>query len=655
MKNLSEEDIKIKFNNYMEQIKVPKNLGGIIMEDFEKIKNEGEQKNAQSTSEAQETKSNETTNKKQKNKSKKALKISLGSVAAVVLVGVGIFTGTKLVGDKIITIDNNGAQNSNLAADNNAEVKTDITKEESEEITAFLNDSINNPFTQISYDSPENLLENIDKSHEFVLRYAIFNENNQYSNLPTSAQKSRLNLADMPYKFISEENLIKFLKEKMNYTYPVEQLRNAFSYKESEKGYLDMISDSTQSDVTLEDGGYKLGNKYYITVTNENNKKIELVLIENDNSYYFYSAKITDSENFKLTANSTKQESVTESEIAEIEKFVNDTRNQAFILTNYNNPQDLFVNEKNLQKPYEIIKYSLNESSYAKNASSEENKILWKETGGEPIVSTKVVDIKDIIKFLNEKTNYNYSEVEVKNNFKVNTEIDKYVLNISDTLFGNYKIKSASKSENKYFIKLYSTIEEKNDIDVVFNKINGQYYFYSCNLNNFTKLSQEKITQLEKFINDPGNHAFVYMNYEDATDIISDTYDAKKAQTISQSLAEGEYAKTPTEQERQIIGHIETPTYVISLENLEKFLEEKLGMGFGEDVIKKSFSYEYNEKLGKFVILTAGALDKDNKITEGYKAGNYKYYLTLSRGQKVVLFERNDGSIFFESCTGYTK
>ena len=38
-----EEEIKIKINNYMEQIKVPKNLGGIVMEDFEKIKKEESQ------------------------------------------------------------------------------------------------------------------------------------------------------------------------------------------------------------------------------------------------------------------------------------------------------------------------------------------------------------------------------------------------------------------------------------------------------------------------------------------------------------------------------------------------------------------------------------------------------------------------------------
>ena len=43
MKDLNEVELKIKFNNYMEQIKVPENLGGIIMEDFEKMKNEENQ------------------------------------------------------------------------------------------------------------------------------------------------------------------------------------------------------------------------------------------------------------------------------------------------------------------------------------------------------------------------------------------------------------------------------------------------------------------------------------------------------------------------------------------------------------------------------------------------------------------------------------
>ncbi len=34
-----EKKVKKKVNEYMEQIEVPKNLGGIIMEDFEKVKN----------------------------------------------------------------------------------------------------------------------------------------------------------------------------------------------------------------------------------------------------------------------------------------------------------------------------------------------------------------------------------------------------------------------------------------------------------------------------------------------------------------------------------------------------------------------------------------------------------------------------------------
>ena len=441
----------------------------------------------------------------------------------------------------------------------------------------------------------------------------------------------------------------------MNYVYITEELRNAFTYKESEKGYLDMISDSCQSDVTIKDGGYKLGNKYYITVNNEDNKEIELVLLKNDNSYYFYSAKVKNMVQNTAKENN-QQNSVSNAEISEIENFINDLKNQAFALTNYDNPQDLLKNEQNLHNISDVLSYSIKQSGYAIPANAEQNKVIWNTTNGEALTSTMVVDIKDIVKFLKEKTNYDYSEAEVKNCFKVTPEIDKYVIQITDTIFKNYKIKNVTKNGDKYNVKLYVPDSERvgeTDVDIVLTKDNGKYYFYSCNLNNFNKISQEKTAQLENFINDPGNHAFVYMNYNSSKDLVSETYDAKKAQTIIQSLIEGGYAKLITEQELKIVGSQEKPTYTISLEDLDKFLQEKTNTGFDQDALKKAFKYEYNEKLGKLVIQTAGALDKDNKIVDVYKAGNYEYWLKLSKGQEVVLFERTNGEIFFKSCTGY--
>ena len=168
----------------------------------------------------------------------------------------------------------------------------------------------------------------------------------------------------MPYKFISEENLIKFLKEKMNYTYTTEELRDVFTYKESEKGYLDMISDSCQSNVTIKDGCYKLGNKYYITVNNEDNKEIELVLLENDNSYYFYSAKVKNIVQNNAKENN-EQNSISNAEISEIENFINDFKNQAFALTNYDNPEDLLKHEQNMYNIDRILSYSIKQSNYA--------------------------------------------------------------------------------------------------------------------------------------------------------------------------------------------------------------------------------------------------------------------------------------------------
>ena len=378
-------------------------------------------------------------------------------------------------------------------------------------------------------------------------------------------------------------------------------------------------------------------------------------MLENDNSYYFYSAKVKNIAQNNAKENN-EQNSISNAEISEIENFINDFKNQAFALTNYDNPEDLLKHEQNMYNIDRILSYSIKQSNYAIPANAEQNKAIWKNTNGEAMISTRVVDIKDIVKFLKEKTNYDYSEAEVRNCFKVNSNLDKYVIQISDTIFINYKVKNVTKNGNKYSVKLYipdSERAEETDVDIVLTKDNGKYYFYSCNLNNFKKISQEKTTQLESFINDPGNHAFVYMNYNNSNDLISETYDAKKAQNIIQSLIEGGYAKSITDQELKIVGKQEKPTYTISLEDLDKFLQEKTNTGFDQDALKKAFKYEYNEELGKLVIQTAGALDKDNKIVDGYKAGNYEYWLTLSKGQEVVLFERINGEIFFESCTGY--
>ena len=653
MKDLNEVELKIKFNNYMEQIKVPENLGGIIMEDFEKMKNEENQNGVENQGVKDDVKQqneNISSNVKKK-KSNKVLKISLGSVAAVVLVGAGIFVGTRLVGDKNITFNNHGAQNSNLAGESQAEVKSDITAEESKKILSFLNSNVNNPFTQTNYDNPEGLLKNVDKSHEFILKYAIFNTNNKYATVATDAQKSKLNLADMPYKFISEENLIKFLKEKMNYTYSADELRSAFTYKESEKGYLDMISDSAQSNVTMENGGYKLGNKYYFTVNNENNKKIELVLIDNEDSYYFYSAKIENQSNTVKT--DTEQNNVTESEISEIEKFVNDKENQVFALINYNNPADLFTNKYNEHNIGEIIRYSLNESKYAIPSTTDQNKIIWGKNTAE--ISTKIVEIRDIIKFLNEKINYTYSDNDIRKYFTINSKLDKYVLMVSDTLFTNFKVKSLTKENDKYLVKLSpaeGSITSK-DIDVVLTKENGKYYFYSCNLNNVEKLTQDKISKLEKFINEPENNAFVNFEYNNADNIFDGSYNAKKIQTVALSLIEGGYAKLATQEEKNAINYnnVDKAVYTISIDELNNFFINKLATSFDDEELKKAFKYEYKQQIGKVVLLSSGALSKDDKIIDAYKIGEFNnYYLTLSRGQTVAICERNDGSIVFELC-----
>lgn len=109
MSNNYEDIIKNEVNKYMEQIEVPRNIGGIIMEDFEKIKKEEEK------SQNQNYNYEEVGNGKKK--SKKALKISIVAVSAVALIGTGVFIGSRFLGNNTI-INNNGAQNSNMATNN---------------------------------------------------------------------------------------------------------------------------------------------------------------------------------------------------------------------------------------------------------------------------------------------------------------------------------------------------------------------------------------------------------------------------------------------------------------------------------------------------------------------------------------------------------
>ena len=127
MNNLNEQELKNKFNNYMEQIKVPENLGGIIMEDFKKIKKEENAKNIEVKTQNEAKEQNESvTNNSKKEKGSKIFKISLGSVAAVALVGASIFLGTKLTGNKIVMFDNHGAQSGSMAGDNSVQtISTD--------------------------------------------------------------------------------------------------------------------------------------------------------------------------------------------------------------------------------------------------------------------------------------------------------------------------------------------------------------------------------------------------------------------------------------------------------------------------------------------------------------------------------------------------
>ena len=201
-----------------------------------------------------------------------------------------------------ISDKNQNNANTNEKIENNS--KVNLTVSELNEIGNFLNSEENNlPFLRINYTSPEDLVKQIaNGSSENCISYAI-NEirytiaASKYTVEPSLDQINLKYVGDTGAHLISEENLIKLFKEKINYQYTKDEIRKVLKslYNKNVDMYEFTVSDSNYMKVIMK-SGYKENGKLYLNVElahygNEDNETAEVVLEKVNNKYTFYSCQ----------------------------------------------------------------------------------------------------------------------------------------------------------------------------------------------------------------------------------------------------------------------------------------------------------------------------------------------------------------------------
>lgn len=700
MSNNFEDIIKNKVNKYMEEIKVPENLGGIVMENFEKI--------------TKEEAGNE--NNVPKKKGKKVIKVSIAAVSAVALICTGIFIGSRFLGNSTVTVNNNGAQNSNMSSDNtNVNTEPETVQPETTELvtdaftyTGTTKDGNN---TSVSYKIPKINIESTDvskinneidteiilKAKELILGidkgmssgiYKIFynyyiNDNVLSviieSDYDTNGSKGYkvYNIDIKTGKSISNEELIS--KKSMTKKQFEEKLTNAVKNKFIEKyGVFDKwmsTQDGSQNESrALYESQYNktIGSSncnsdtqmMYLDASGELNVVAIIYSLAGPDSYY-HIVKLDDN----AITNSNEKINLSKDEISKLETFINTTENNPFLLLDYNSPEDIFKNEKNkydtIYSPGHILSYAIDCSKYASESTKEQNKVIWKDSNGEAMMGTAVITEEDMIKFFQEKLDYTFSKEILRQNFKSDfySELNNvYVTRISDAIANPFFIKEGYKQNNKYYLTLQNKYEggglfdryNTEFIEAVLVEKNGTYCFYSCNTNKVKELSKEQITKLESFFNKPENNSFILANYTSDSDLLENMDNQSHKGILKHSISYSSNCFDATKEQKDIIYKDSEElgdTFVITEDNLIKFFDEKFN-GISSETLKQTFKKYFNKDLNMYVFTINDLAYTKATIKEGCKVGP-RYYLTLNHGQNVVVFERSNGEIFFESCIGY--
>lgn len=247
----------------------------------------------------------------------------------VMLLGVILFSLTGCTSK--VTIETDGDNDiqiqTNIVSENDSDEnneKVELTKAEIKDIENFINnsDEDNVGFLSINYSNPEDffkqiadesLLHLVHNSAKQLIRYAIVKS--EYAKEPTTEQKKYLEVLDGA-NLISEDDLLKFFEERINYNYTKENLRKdfKFEYNEKLKLYEFHVTDTDYMEFEIKEG-YKIGNKYYLNIEYPNpihdikTETIDLVIEKDDEYYKFYSCKNSAIKETN-TSNETEEEKI---------------------------------------------------------------------------------------------------------------------------------------------------------------------------------------------------------------------------------------------------------------------------------------------------------------------------------------------------------
>lgn len=175
----------------------------------------------------------------------------------------------------------------------------------------------------------------------------------------------------------------------------------------------------------------------------------------------------------KMVLSSTINNPLSNDEISNIETFINEPLNNAFILMNYNSIDEIFIDRKVSNRTnYDILKYSINSSEFSRPASAIEIESIW---NGEAQIETRVATLEQLKSFIKTKTNYDITQNDVENlSTYYNEKLGLFVFTISDEIFERHEIVSGYKSNGYYYVYL------EDGTIVVLTKENNNYYFNSC-------------------------------------------------------------------------------------------------------------------------------------------------------------------------------
>lgn len=199
----------------------------------------------------------------------------------------------------------------------------------------------------------------------------------------------------------------------------------------------------------------------------------------------------------------------------------------------------------------------------------------------------------------------------------------------------------------KTTIKLNENISNEENVNIVDN-----------NENNKEILTYEEKSLINIFINERQNYAFTQINYENPRSILDNinyNNNEQNAEILMYSINNSDFSRNATEAELKVIWDQEmyVSSRIIDFNGVKSYLKNYTNYDYETELITKSFSSKYNEKLGLYIInITDTIFNEDLYVVSGYKNNEY-IYVTLNNGIELTLIDSNreyENHYYFYAC-----